>query len=89
VLVSGRDIGWSSNIRCEKGTRLEGADDLGEFDVRSRENLGLDEGETMTAPAVEDIARPTGACFSKCALQSTQMSFPMLCSAVYKDATNN
>ena len=62
---------------------------LGEFEERRRENLGLDEGETMTAPVVEDLARPTGAYFSKCALHFTQILFPMLCSAAYKDATNN
>jgi len=67
---------------------LEGADDLGEFDGR-RENLGLDEGETMTAPAVEDIARPTGAYFSECALQFMQILFSMSRSVVYNDATNN
>ena len=71
------------------GTRLEGADDLGEFDERMRENLGLDDGETMTAPAVEDVARPAGAYFSKCALQLTQTLLSTLCSAVYKDAPNN
>jgi len=51
------------NTRCQRDMRLEGADDMGEFDERSRENLGLEEGETMTAPAVEDSARPTGAYF--------------------------
>ena len=54
---------------------------LGEFGGRG-EIFGLDEGETVTAPTVEDVARPTGAYFSKCALHITQMS-------LYKDATNN
>jgi len=59
--------------------RLEGADDLGDFDGRDRENLGLDAA----------VARHAGAYFSRCALQVTQILFSMLCSAVYKDATNN
>ena len=61
--------------------------DTPEFDERGRENLGLDEGETMTGPTVEVLARP--AYFFKCALQFPQMLFSTLCSAVYKDATNN
>jgi len=44
--------------------------------------LDLGEQETMTAPAVEVIARPAGACFSKCALHFIQI-------LLYKDATNN
>ena len=70
--------------------RLAGADDLGGSEERGRANLGLDEGETMTVPAVEDIARPAEvAYFSRCALQFTQILFSTLCSVVYKDATNN
>ena len=68
---------------------LEGANDLAEFEERGRETLGLDEGETMTAPVVVDVARPTGAYFTKCALQFPQILFSTLCSAVYKDATDN
>ena len=68
---------------------MEGSDGLGEFEERGRENLGLDEGEMMTAPAVEDVARPTGEYSTKCALQFTQILSSTLCSAVYKDATNN
>ena len=60
---------------------MEGADDLGEFD-RRRENFGLDEGETTTAPTVEDVARPAGAYFSKFALHLMQI-------LLYKDATSN
>ena len=67
---------------------MESADDLAGVDRRGRENLSLDEGETMTAPAVEDVARP-GSYVSKCVLQFTQTLFSMLCSEVYKDATNN
>ena len=63
--------------------------DKPEFDERGKENLGLDEGETMTGPAVEDVARPTGTYFFKWVLQFTQMLFSMLCSAVYKHATND
>ena len=69
---------------------MEGADDMVEFEGRGREDLGLNgggEGETITASAVEGVARPTGAYFFKCALQFTQMLFSTLCSAVYKDAT--
>ena len=69
---------------------MEGADDLVKFEERGRENVGLNgggEGETMTASAVEDVARPIGAYFFRCALQFTQMLFSTLCSAVYKDAT--
>ena len=57
---------------------MEGADDPGEFDGR-RGNFGLDEGETTTAPAVEDVA---GAYFSKLALHFMQI-------LLYKDATSN
>ena len=44
-----------------------------EFEARGRDNLALDEGETMTAPAVEDVVRPAGACFSRCVLHFTQI----------------
>ena len=71
---------WLLNTRRQKGTGLS--------DERGRESLSLDEGETMTAPAVEDVPRPTGAYFTKCTLQFTQILFSTLCSAVYKDATN-
>jgi len=71
-------VRWPLNTRCQKGTRLEGADDPGEFDGR-RGNFGLDEGETTTAPAVEDVA---GAYFSKLALHFMQI-------LLYKDATSN
>ena len=61
-----------------------------EVGERGRENLSLDEGETVTARTVEDVARPiTGAYFSKCVLQFTQILFSILCIAVYNDATNN
>ena len=60
---------------------MEGAVNLGEFGGRG-EILGMDEGEMVTAPALEDVARPTGACFSKCALHFMQI-------LLYKDATNN
>jgi len=56
-------VGWHLSTRCQKGTRLEDADNLGEFEERGRENLSLDEGETMTAPAVEDVPRSTGASY--------------------------
>ena len=74
---------WLLNTRRQKGTGLEGPGD-----ERGRENLSSDEGETMTAPAVEDVPRPTGAYFTKCTVQFTQILFSTLCSAVYKDATN-
>jgi len=53
-----------------------------EFEARGRDNLALDEGETMTAPAVEDVVRPAGACFSKCVLHFTQI-------LLFKDETNS
>ena len=78
---------WVLSTRCQKGTRLESADsdDLAGVDGRGRENLSLDEGETMTA---EDVPRP-GSYVSRCVLQFTQILLSMLCSEVYKDATNN
>ena len=59
---------------------MKGADDPGEFDGRG--NFGLDEGETTTAPAVEDVARPAAAYFSNFAVHFMQM-------LLYKDATSN
>jgi len=37
--------------------------DLGEYDELGRENLDFDDGETMTAPAVEDVVRTEVAYF--------------------------
>ena len=48
-------------IESEAFALLSWSWDTPEFDERGKENSGLDEGETITGPAIEDVARPTGA----------------------------